>query len=170
MGRKSGVAGDIIAGALAGAAATWVMGLVTDYLYEREDPAVRKQEDDARGGVSAYEKAAEKLANARRQPIWPEDRARQGSAIHWGLGIGAGALYGSLRNEVPMPGMLRGVAYGLAFWLVVDELLNPALRLTPGPRSFPWQAHGRGLAGHLVFGAVAEATLTMIDTVRDGRD
>jgi hypothetical protein len=45
---------------------------------------------------------------------------------------------------------------------VMDETATPALGLTPGPRAFPWQAHARGLAGHLVFGSVANATLATL--------
>jgi hypothetical protein len=53
----------------------------------------------------------------------------------------------------------RGVAFGTAFWLMMDEGAVYALGLTPGPTAFPWQTHARGLAGHLTFGAVADATL-----------
>jgi len=35
--------------------------------------------------------------------------------------------------------------------------------MTPGPGSFPWQAHARGLVGHLVFGLAAEAALSAAD-------
>lgn len=49
--------------------------------------------------------------------------------------------------------------------LLTDLLLNPVLRLTPGPRAFPWQAHARGLGGHLVFGAATELVLEGLDRV-----
>lgn len=48
----------------------------------------------------------------------------------------------------------------------MDEGAVYALGLTPGPANFPWQTHARGLAGHLVFGAVTDATLSLLeDTV-----
>ena len=40
------------------------------------------------------------------------------------------------------------------------------LGLTPGPTHFPWQTHARGLAGHLMFGAVADATMGVQSAVR----
>ena len=38
-----------------------------------------------------------------------------------------------------------------------------SLGLTPGPRAFPWQAHARGLAGHLVLGLATEGVLQAAD-------
>ncbi len=58
-----------------------------------------------------------------------------------------------------------GLVFGLAFWLLIDEGANVALGLTPGPAEFPWQAHARGLAGHLVFGVATEAALALADRV-----
>lgn len=66
--------GDVVRGALAGAAATWVMGQVIGYLYQQERESARRQEDEARGGKTAYGVAAEKAATsswagrARRHP------------------------------------------------------------------------------------------------------
>jgi uncharacterized membrane protein YagU involved in acid resistance len=74
-------------------------------------------------------------------------------------------LYGVVRDRVPGSGLRRGLAYGAAFSLLVDEGLVPLLGLAPGPRAFPWQTHARGFAGHLVFGAVAETTLELLDCV-----
>ncbi|MGI9091135.1 MAG: hypothetical protein ACR2GG_08540, partial [Gemmatimonadaceae bacterium] len=62
-GRSDSLARAIIQGAIAGIAATWVMGKATAYLYEHEDKAARQQEDEARGGKTAYGVAAEKAAN-----------------------------------------------------------------------------------------------------------
>lgn len=105
---------NAVAGAIAGAAATWVMGKVTEYLYAKESNAVRKREDSARGGRTAFGGAA------------------------GGLGVGA------------------------AFWALMDEGAVYALGLAPGPWNFPWQTHARGLAGHLVFGAVTDSTLSVL--------
>jgi uncharacterized membrane protein YagU involved in acid resistance len=68
-------------------------------------------------------------------------------------------LYGALRSRFESASLARGLAFGTTFWLLMDEGAVYALGLTPGPRAFPWQTHARGLAGHLTFGAVADATL-----------
>jgi hypothetical protein len=154
---------DLVAGALAGAVATWVMGKATEYLYEHENQTAREREDRAREGKTAYEVAAEKTASTVGTELSEDNRKRYGSAIHWTLGLGAGALYGALRPRLQNLAWARGFLFGAAFWLLVDEIATPVLGLTPGPEAFPWQTHARGLAGHLVFGAAADATLETLE-------
>jgi hypothetical protein len=60
-------------------------------------------------------------------------------------------------------GVLGGLAFGTAFYLLMDEGAVYALGLTPGPTKFPWQTHARGLAGHLAFGAVASTALDVLE-------
>jgi hypothetical protein len=163
--RRNDVLGDLVKGALAGAAATWVMGQVTTYLYEHESKQARKAEDEARGNQTAYDVAADKAADAVGVELSGEQRQKAGLAIHWALGAGAGAAYGLLRGRLPGADAGAGLVFGTAFWLAIDEGANYALRLTPGPTAFPWQTHARGLAGHLVFGVTADTTLRLLDHV-----
>ncbi len=165
MAENRNLAADLLKGAVAGAAATWLMGQVTTYLYEQEDPQARRQEDEAREGKTAYGVAAEKAAGVTGRELSDQEREQFGSAIHWALGMGAGALYGALRGRVPGVDRGRGLAFGTAFFLLMDEGANVALGLTPPPAAFPWQAHARGLAGHLVFGLAADTTLELLDRV-----
>jgi uncharacterized membrane protein YagU involved in acid resistance len=103
--------------------------------------------------------AAEKAARLAGTELSEEERDKYGSTIHWALGISAGALYSVLRPRLRSAELAHGLAFGTAFWLLMDEGAVYALKLTPGPTAFPWQTHARGLAGHLTFGAVADATL-----------
>lgn len=156
---------DLAQGAIAGAVATWLMGRVTSYLYSKESPSTRRREDAARAGRTSYETAAEKVADAAGVRL--SDRARQtfGGGIHWALGVGAGAGYALLRRRFRGIDWAEGLAFGSAFWLLIDELLTPAAGLTPGPLAFPWETHARGLAGHLAYGVAAERTLDVLDRV-----
>lgn len=168
MGRDrddNGLIGDLAKGAIAGAVATWVMGYATTYLYEHESGEARTREDEAREGTTAYAAAAEKGADLMGEELTDEQTQRYGSALHWGLGIGAGAVYAGMRGRVPGADLGNGLLYGTAFWAVIDEGANAAFGLTPGPAAFPWQTHARGLAGHLVFGLAADTTLRLMDTV-----
>ncbi|MEO6056797.1 MAG: DUF1440 domain-containing protein [Gemmatimonadales bacterium] len=162
---RHGLGEDLLKGAIAGAVATWVMGKVTSSLYAREDRWARRREDDAREGKSAYGAAAEKAARAVGASLSAAQRERIGSAMHWSIGIGAGAIYAVLRRRVGSVGRAAGFGFGTAFWAVVDEGLVPALGLTPGARAFPWQTHARGLAGHLTFGTVTDGTLRVLDAI-----
>jgi len=153
---------DLVDGAVAGAVATWAMDKVTTALYERESDQAREREDRARHGKTAYGVAAEKAAKVAGAELSDADREKYGSAIHWALGITAGALYGVLRPRLERAALARGLAFGAAFWLLMDETVTPAIGLAPGPAAFPWQTHARGLLGHLAFGAAADATLAAI--------
>jgi hypothetical protein len=154
---------DIIVGAAAGLVATWVMGRVTTFAYERENPRVRRKEDEARGGKAAYEIAAAKAAALVGRKLSEKQAATLGAGLHWGLGVGAGAAYGIMRHRMPASRWGSGVAFGTAFWATIDEGANTLLRLTPPPTAFPLQTHARGLAGHIAFGLAADATLRFSD-------
>jgi hypothetical protein len=162
---RGGTGAAVIKGAIAGAVATWLMGRITSYMYERENKNAREAEDKARKGKTSYGAAAEKMAGLTGRSLDDQQRERVGSAIHWAIGIGTGAVYAVLRRRFAGVGKLGGAAFGTAFWGVVDEGLVSGLGLTPGPAAFPWQAHARGLAGHLTFGTVTDATLRVLDAV-----
>lgn len=163
--KGSSIRADLVKGAIAGAVATWVMDRVTTLMYRRERPEVRRAENEARGGQTAYEVAAERAAVMVGSKLDDENAARAGMLLHWSLGIGAGALYAVLRRRIRFLGKTGGAAFGTGFWAFMDEGVVPMLGLTPGPGAFPWQTHARGLAGHLSFGTVAEGTLRVLDAV-----
>lgn len=143
---------DIAIGAAAGAAATWLMDTTTTAIQKQESEQTRRREHLANRGTSSFEAAAKKL----RRNSSERDQKRTGQAIHWAVGITAGAVYGAARNSLPAIGVGSGLVFGLGVWLAMDETLPVALGLTAPPQRFPWQAHARGLAGHLVLGAVVE--------------
>jgi hypothetical protein len=160
-----GLARDLAKGAIAGAVATWVMGRVTAVLYRRESERARRREDRARGGRTAYAAAAERLADRAGLLLSHRGERVAGEVFHYGLGMSAAALYAVLRRRRALAalGIGRGLGFGTSFWLMLDETLTPLLGVTPGPASFPWQTHARGLAGHVVFGGVTDATLALLD-------
>lgn len=133
------------------------------FTYDRQSSAVRRRETEARRGVPALEVLAERLAGSAGNDLSEEERQTGGTVLQWAMGIGSGVLYAALRNHIPGQGIRRGLAYGAAFSLVVDEGLTPLLGLAPGPVSFPWQTHTRGFVGHLVFGVAAEVVLSALE-------
>jgi hypothetical protein len=165
MRRNTSTSKDLLKGAIAGVVATWIMDRVTTYMYQHENESSRSMEDRARGGRTAYETAAEKLARMLGREPTDQQRHRLGTAIHWALGIGAGAAYGAFGRKIPALRRAGGGAFGTTFWAAVDEALVSLLGLTPPPKAFPWESHARGLAGHLTFGIVADRTLRVLDAV-----
>lgn len=161
--QKRSLTSDLTRGALAGLVATWAMDQVTSYLYQYESDEARTAEQDARGGKTAYGVAAEKAAEVAGQSLTDEQRQVAGQQIHWALGIGAGAAYGVLRARCPDTDWSGGVPFGTGFFVLMDEVATPSLGLTPGPTAFPWETHARGLAGHLVYGLVADRLLDLME-------
>lgn len=161
-----GLAADALRGVIAGAAGWWVMDQALQRMYDREEPSARAAEDRARGGVPALEVAVQAGATTAGAELTPRQRQRAGTVLQWTVGIGAGMLYGVLRPRVRAVRAGRGLAYGAAFSLVVDEGAVPLLGLAPGPAAFPWQTHARGFIGHLVFGLATEAALDVLDRRR----
>ncbi len=160
------VAADVVKGAIAGAIGVWVMDQVTWGMYLREDREAFRQEQMARiGGKDVAHVAANKLAHAVGADLSPEQPHPAGIGVHYALGIMPGAIYGALRRRVDGLGAGRGLLYGLALFLVNDELLNPILGLSSGPTAHPPQAHVRGLAGHLALGVATDLVLDLLDEV-----
>lgn len=157
---------DVIKGVAAGAAATWTMNRLTTWMYAREGAEARREEEQARGERSAYEAAVEQTAEATGLELDPDATQQAGAALHWAVGMAAGAAYAVARSRWPHVARGAGMPFGAGFFLAVDELMNPLLGFTPGPRAFPWQTHVRGLAGHLVFGLAIEGTLRLLDRFR----
>lgn len=161
-----GLAADAFRGGIAGAAGWWAMDRALQLMYDHEDDAVRERETRARGGVPALEVVAQTGGRLAGAELSPRQRRKAGTALQWLVGIGAGMLYGVLRPRVPAARAGRGLAYGAAFSLVVDEGVVPLLGFAPGPAAFPWRTHARGFVGHLVFGRVADAALEVLDRTR----
>lgn len=157
---------DVVKGAVAGAVGVWALDKVTWWLWDRENPVLLQQEQAARPeGLDPAHVMANRAAEAVGARLSPRQPHRAGIAVHYGLGIVPGAAYGALRNRVGGVGAAGGLLYGLGLFLVQDEGLNPILGTSGGPTEYPWQAHARGLVGHLVLGAVTHATLNVLDQV-----
>jgi gas vesicle protein len=178
----------MVLGAVAGAAASLVMAQTTSYLDKQQNKRAREQQEkQARKGKTAYGIAAgsasskvkqggvsglssggsvavEKAASMVGQELSDEEHKKLELILDFGLSMGAGATYALLRRRIPAADWHHGLVFGLVFWLLVDEVGNTVLGLTPPPRKFPWQTHMRGLAGHLVFGLVTETVLEFTDS------
>jgi uncharacterized protein DUF1440 len=160
---------DVILGAAAGAGATWLMDLATTALLERQPRKATLREERARGERSAVENAAEKIGDVFGADLTRDERKKLGTAIHWSLGVFAGATYAGLRHSLPSLRYGSGLAYGVAFWLLMDEGANALLGFSAPPQEFPWQTHARGLAGHLVLGGAIEAVFDAADLLTSTR-
>lgn len=163
-GRPS-VLSDAVKGAIAGAVATWAMDKVTWYMWDRQSPgSLRQEEQEARPrGMDPAHVTANTVAEAAGTQLFPRQPHPAGVAVHYAIGIGPAMLYGPLRRQYPALAAGAGLLYGLGIFLLADEGIVPAMGLAGGPAEYPWQAHARGLVGHLVLGAATHAALEVLD-------
>jgi uncharacterized membrane protein YagU involved in acid resistance len=88
---------------------------------------------------------------ARRGPLEHEKQAAQ--LVHLAFGSAWGALYGLAAASGARPRLLKsGLAFGTTVWLVSDNILLPAFRLSAWPHHYPVKTHLYALAAHAVYG------------------
>jgi uncharacterized membrane protein YagU involved in acid resistance len=167
---------DALAGALGGIVGTWAMATAnavwTGLTPVPDDPrrareretrlrnagvgAGRHAQSEPRShqrGISPGERAVAAVARQiAAAPIEPRHRERLGSALHYGFGATAGALYGLLARRWPAAAFGRGTGYGTAVWLVADELVVPAMGIADSPTHTPLRRHAYALVGHWAYG------------------
>ncbi len=156
--------GSIMKGALAGAAGVWVMDRVTWFLYRKEGQAERDQEDEARVfDLDVAHALVRRVAKLTGSDHGQEQPNAAGLVVHYGLGVAPGALYAKLRRSQPWLGAGAGFLYGLALWAINDEVMTRVLGIAGPADEYPWQAHARGVAGHVALGMGTDVVLNVLD-------
>jgi hypothetical protein len=150
-------------GAVAGAVATWLMDLVTTALYEAQSEETNARERAGQAhGKSSVENLLERVESVSGITVAGDLRPAALQALHYGLGMGPGALYGMLRGRVPGIGAGRGILYGLTIFAVNDEFMNTALGLAGPPGAYPLETHWRGFVGHVVLGVATDTGISIL--------
>jgi hypothetical protein len=155
----------LLKGILVGAAATEALDRMSIILYEIENEKTRNKEDEAREDLHAYERAVDLISKRLGMPLQRKDLMVWGWRLHKSFGYLGGVSYLSLRKYIPFLRRGKGLAFGLAFFILGDEILVPSLGLTPWASSFPWQTHMRGFLSHLAYGFAAESTAVGLDNL-----
>lgn len=156
---------NLLKGALAGAVGVWALDRVTWFMYDREEPKALKREQKARpNGMDPAHVMVEKMASMFGADYEVRQPSSAGIAAHVALGVLPGALYGAYRGKGGMS-LKRAAALGLGLFIVHDEIFNWTFGFSGAPTDYPWQAHARGAAGHLAFGAATEGTLAAMDHI-----
>lgn len=160
-------------GMVAGAIGVWALDRADYFMWNREDPETRARTRAVRphGEPPAGVLVSEVEEASGRQLGEAQHEAAQ-QAVHYAIGIGPAAAYALVRDKAPVSGPARGLLYGLGVFLMQDEGINAVTRLGANPRDYPWQAHGRGLVAHLVYGLTTELALTAMERMlgRGGKD
>lgn len=160
----NGLLANALKGALAGAVGVWAMDKVTWWMWDRQPPETLRQEEEARPeGMDPAHIVANRAAEAAGTELMPRQPHPAGIGVHYALGVGPAVIYAAARSRGAWVRPGFGVLLGLGLFLMQDELLNPILGTSGTPGEYPWQAHVRGLVGHVTYGAVTDAALALLD-------
>lgn len=151
----------IVAGALGGLAATWVMSqfqaAVPAETFAKLLGETQEDEENDESGEPSTVKAASAISEGVfDHTLTKQEKKVAGPGVHYALGTSAGALYGGLAEVAPEVEAGAGLGFGAAFWLAADEATVPALGLSEPPWQHPPSTHVYGLASHLVYGLTTE--------------
>ena len=170
MGRytSGGVGRDILAGAVAGVAAIWVADKLDQAIYRSGGrDSIRKTEAARPGGMDPAHVLAKRAADAAGVDIGDPKDNPAGHTIHYGIAAGMGALYGLLRGMSPGVSTGRGTLFGIAMFILQDEIGNTVLGTAGNPMNYPIRDHARGAASHTLFGIVTDLGTRLIAPWRD---
>lgn len=152
---------DALCGAAGGAIGTYCM----NQTFKLAAKLQRSKEHEQRP-KEKQEPATEKLARKVLEPVGIQlegaRKKKAGQAVHWGYGTFWGALYGMMHGRIPYAGRLFGLGFGLGLFIFGDEVLVPALRLSPPPNKIPLPVHLSALAAHLAYGSAAEGSYRLL--------
>lgn len=147
---------------LASAAAGMVGGLVASWLMVKFQRHVWPAPEGDDGESSTTRLARELYKLRSEEPLRSRQAQQVGSIIHYGLGAGLGLAYGAAANSRPVIASGAGVPLGVVTELVFDQAIVPALGLSNPFWKCPVEWHVRGMAAHLVFGTVTEASRRLL--------
>ena len=154
-------------GGAAGAVGVVAMDAVTWLLYRRESRLNLLREKRARrDGKDSAHALVRRVGEAVGTDAGSSEPNGAGIAVHYALGMGPGAVYAEQRGKRPWLRRGNGALYGAGLYVVNDLLAARLLRIVGPQRSYPWQAHARGIVGHVVLGVVTEAALKAMEDNR----
>ena len=157
----------LIEGAVAGALGTLIMDVVTTGVQRMQSAADAEREAAARPrGQSSVTNLVDRVSEGLGIRLDQLSRELAASATHYALGIIPGAAYAVVRDRFLPVRAGRGILFGLALWVVNDELLNSALGLSGPPEAYPLSSHMRGLIGHVVLGVATDLGIELADRLR----
>jgi len=86
-----------------------------------------------------------------------------GKAVHYAFGTLIGGLYGAAAEMSPaVVSRFGGLPFGMALWILADELALPAFQLGDAPKDKPLKQHATGLATHFVYGATTDGVRRLL--------
>jgi Protein of unknown function (DUF1440) len=162
--RKRSLSRNLVAGGIAGLAGAFAMSGFTrlwDALISKaDDPSKHlpysQQEWDATTRIA--EAAARRL---RRHRLNHREKCTGACVVHYMVGATTGIAYALLGRRFPQVRRSSGVLFGIALWLLADELIMPTMRATRKLRDYSVLAQANALGEHIAYAVTADALLRL---------
>ena len=148
----------MLAGAVAGLAASWAMNKFQSSWSEvRKNIRQQSGQRQPETGEDATMKTVGAIGrDVLHVEISREEKEKYAPLVHYAFGTATGALYGALAERYPAVKKKWGTEFASAVFFAADELAVPALKLSKPPTESPLSAHIYGWASHLVYGLTTE--------------
>ena len=148
----------LVAGAVAGLAASWAMNkFQSSWSDVQRHFQHQSGQDQSSGGEDATMKTVGAIGHdVLHVEVSREQKEKYAPLVHYAFGTATGALYGALAERYPAVKKKWGTEFASAVFLAADELAVPAFNLSKPPGESPLSAHIFGWASHLVYGLATE--------------
>lgn len=164
----------MIAGAIGGLAASWVMNVFMEKAGPTVQHAAEKLErtphpqpapaDDGEPKIDATMKTADAVVSTVTggRHLSLEGKQKGGPIVHYAFGALMGALYGMAAECSPRARVGFGTAFGSVLFAGADLLAVPALHLSGSPKDAPVSSLATPFTAHLVYGATTEGVRRLL--------
>ncbi|MCI0570781.1 MAG: DUF1440 domain-containing protein [Myxococcaceae bacterium] len=152
---------DLLEGALAGAVGTALMTPAQRALTRLQSPRDREWERQT-STTPATEVLARRASEAAGVHLPRTKEALAGQGVHFVYGMVWGAFHALVHRRRPGWMLGSGLMLGALLWLVGDEVLVPALHLSPPPEAFPASSHLKALGAHLAYGGATDGVFRLL--------
>lgn len=172
---KSAVRG-MVAGAIGGLAASWVMnvfmaraGEAVTHAAEHLDGSAHKPkpappQNDGEPKIDATMKTADAIVSTvtggRHLTLKQEQKG--GPIVHYAFGALMGAIYGAAVEYAPAARAGFGTAFGSALFTGADMIAVPVLGLSGSSKDAPVSSLASPFSAHVVYGVTTEAVRRMV--------
>jgi putative membrane protein len=155
-----------LAGAIAGLVGAYVMERFQSLWVETAKRARPNQVASAAKDEPTTVRAAERLAETVLHTEPPDEiKPLAGEAVHYGMGVLSGAIYGAAAEVLPPARGGNGLLFGAVLWWLADNTAVPAVGLAKRPSAYPPSTHAYALSSHLVYGFATETVRRVLRLV-----
>jgi uncharacterized membrane protein YagU involved in acid resistance len=118
-------------------------------------PRVSEPPEDAQREETPTQTVARRWVDdfMQRGPLSHRQKRWAGEVVHYAFGAAWGMDYALVRESVAHGGSVGGaIAFGTVVWVVSDNAILPAFKLSAPPTAYPVKNHAYAWAAHVAYG------------------